>query len=95
METYRTEKQATVQIALQDEDAEIDPVQGERGGGVQVSPARTPVPSSWTSSTKPGGTRSNNPDHITEIIKDMPDRVNEGRGVPEREDALGQAERKD
>ena len=36
METYRTEKQATVQIALQDEDAEIDPVQGERGGGVQV-----------------------------------------------------------
>ena len=36
METYRTEKQATVQIALQDEDAEIDPVQGERGGGVQA-----------------------------------------------------------
>ena len=44
METYRTEKQATVQIALQDEDAEIDPVQGERGGGSAGSPARTPVP---------------------------------------------------
>ena len=33
MDTYRTEKQATVRIALEDEDAEIDPIQAERGEG--------------------------------------------------------------
>ena len=31
METYRTEIQATMRIALEDEDAEIDPIQAERG----------------------------------------------------------------
>ena len=35
METYRAEKQATLKIALADEDAEIDPIQAERGVGVQ------------------------------------------------------------
>ena len=35
MDTYRTEKQTTVQIALQDEDSEIDPIPPERGRGVQ------------------------------------------------------------
>ena len=60
MDTYRTEKQATVQIALQDEDAEIDPIQGERGGGAQA-PLLDSCPSSWTSSTKPGGTPSTTP----------------------------------
>ena len=76
METYRTEKQATVQIALQDEDAEIDPVQGERGGGVQV-PLLQLLSLILDEFNKTWGNSFNNPDHITEIIKDMPDRVNE------------------
>ena len=35
MDTYRTEKQATIRIALEDEDKEIDPIQAEGSGGVQ------------------------------------------------------------
>ena len=76
METYRTEKQATVQIALQDEDAEIDPVQGERGGEVQA-PLLELLSLILDEFNKTWGNSFNNPDHITEIIKDMPDRVNE------------------
>ena len=75
METYRTEKQATVQIALQDEDAEIDPIQGERGGGVQA-PLLELLSLILDEFNKTWGNSFNNPDHITEIIKDMPDRVN-------------------
>ena len=75
METYRTEKQATVQIALQDEDAEIDPIQGERGGGVQA-PLLELLSLILDEFNKVWGNSFNNPDHITEIIKDMPDRVN-------------------
>ena len=76
METYRTEKQAAVQIALQDEDAEIDPVQGERGGGVQA-PLLELLSLILDEFNKTWGNSFSNPDHITEIIKDMPDRVNE------------------
>ena len=76
METYRTEKQATVQIALQDEDAEIDPIQGERGGEVQA-PLLELLSLILDEFNKTWGNSFNNPDHITEIIKDMPDRVNE------------------
>ena len=76
METYRTEKQATVQIALQDEDAEIDPIQGEKGGGVQA-PLLELLSLILDEFNKVWGNSFNNPDHITEIIKDMPDRVNE------------------
>ena len=76
METYRTEKQATVQIALKDQDAEIDPVQPERGGGVQAPPLEL-LSLILDEFNKTWGNSFNNPDHITEIIKDMPDRVNE------------------
>ena len=76
METYRTEKQATVQIALQDEDAEIDPVQGERGGGVQ-EPLLELLSLILDEFNKTWGNSFSNPDHVSEIIKDMPDRVNE------------------
>ena len=34
MDTYRTEKQATVSITLDDEDSEKDPIQAQRGGGI-------------------------------------------------------------
>ena len=76
METYRTEKQATVQIALEDEDAEIDPVQGERGGGVQ-EPLLELLSLILDEFNKTWGNSFSNPDHVSEIIKVMPDRVNE------------------
>ena len=76
MDTYRTEKQATVQIALQDEDAEIDPIQAERGGGVQ-EPLLELLSLILDEFNKTWGNSFSNPDHVSEIIKDMPDRVNE------------------
>ena len=76
METYRTEKQATVQIALQDEDAEIEPIQAERGGGVQ-EPLLELLSLILDEFNKTWGNSFSNPDHVSEIIKDMPDRVNE------------------
>ena len=76
METYRTEKQATVQIALEDKDAEIEPIQGERGGGVQ-EPLLELLSLILDEFNKTWGNSFSNPDHVSEIIKDMPDRVNE------------------
>ena len=76
METYRTEKQATVQIALQDEDAEIEPIQAERGGGVQ-EPLLELLSLILDEFNRTWGNSFSNPDHVSEIIKDMPDRVNE------------------
>ena len=75
METYRTEKQATVRIALEDEDAEIDPVQAERGGGVQ-EPLMEFLSSILDEFNKTWGNSFSNPEHVTEIIRDMPDRMN-------------------
>ena len=76
METYRTEKQATVQIALEDKDAEIEPIQAERGGGVQ-EPLIELLSLILDEFNKTWGNSFSNPDHVSEIIKDMPDRVNE------------------
>ena len=76
METYRTEKQATLQIALDDKDAEIDPIQAGRGGGVQ-EPLLELLSLILDEFNKTWGNSFSNPDHVSEIIKDMPDRVNE------------------
>ena len=76
MDTYRTEKQATVQIALEDKDAEIEPIQVERGGGVQ-EPLLELLSLILDEFNKTWGNSFSNPDHVSEIIKDMPDRVNE------------------
>ena len=76
METYRTEKQATLQIALEDKDAEIDPIQAGRGGGVQ-EPLLELLSLILDEFNKTWGNSFSNPDHVSEIIKDMPDRVNE------------------
>ena len=76
METYRTEKQATVQIALEDKDAEIDPVQAERGGGIQ-EPLLELLSLILDEFNKTWGNSFSNPEHVNEIIKGMPDRVNE------------------
>ena len=76
MDTYRMEKQATVRIALEDEDAEIDPVQAERGGGRQ-EPLLEFLSLILDEFNKTWGNTFSNPDHIEEIITAMPDRVNE------------------
>ena len=76
METYRTEKQATVRITLDDEDAEIDPVQAERGGGRQ-EPLLEFLSLIIDEFNKTWGNTFSNPEHIEEIIRVMPDRVNE------------------
>ena len=76
MDTYRTEKQATVRIAVEDEDAEIDPVQTERGGGVQ-EPLMEFLSTILDEFNKTWGNSFSNPDQVSEIIKHMPDRVNE------------------
>ena len=76
MDTYRTEKQATVRISLDDEDAEIDPVQAERGGGRQ-EPLLEFLSLILDEFNKTWGNTFSNPEHIEEIIKVMPDRVNE------------------
>ena len=76
METYRTEKQATVRIALEDKDAEIDSIQAERGGGVQ-EPLLELLSLILDEFNKTWGNSFSNLDHVSEIIKDMPDRVNQ------------------
>ena len=76
MDTYRTEKQATVRIALADEDAEIDPVQAERGGGVQ-EPLLEFLSAILEEFNKTWGNSFSNPDQVSEIIKGIPGRVNE------------------
>ena len=76
MDTYRTERQATVRIALEDEDAEIDPIQAERAGGVQA-PLMELLSTILDEFNKTWGNAFSNPDHVSETIKTMPDRVNE------------------
>ena len=76
MDTYRTEKQAAVRINLEDEDAEIDPIQAERGGGRQ-EPLLEFLSLILDEFNKTWGNAFSNPDHVEEIIKAMPDRVND------------------
>ena len=76
MDTYRTEKQATISIALEDEDAEIDPIQADRGGSIQP-PLMELLSLILDEFNKTWGSSFSNPDHVTEMIKTMPDRVNE------------------
>ena len=74
MDTYRAEKQATISIKLEDEDAEIDPVQGERGGGLQdtqlefLSIIIDDFNRTW-------GNSFTNPEEVGELIKNLPDKV--------------------
>ena len=68
IETYRTEKQATVRIALEDEVAEIDPIQAERSGGVQE-----PLMEFLSFILD----EFSDPKHVSETIKGMPNRVDE------------------
>ena len=76
MDTYRTEKQATVRIALEDEDAEIDPIQAERSGGVQ-EPLLEFLSTILDEFNKTWGNSFSNPEQVNEIVKGMPNRVDE------------------
>ena len=76
MDTYRPEKQAIIQIALEDEDAEIDPIQAERSGGVQ-EPLLELLSIILDEFNKNWGNAFSNSDQVGETIRVMPDRVNE------------------
>ena len=76
MDTYRTEKQATVNITLDDEDAEIDPIQAQRGGGLADAQLQF-LSIILDEFNKTWGNSFTNPEHIGEIIAAMPDRVSE------------------
>ena len=76
MESYRAEKQATAQIALADEDAEIDPAQAERSGGTQ-EPLMDFLSAILDEFNRTWGNSFSNPDSVSDIIKTMPDRVND------------------
>ena len=76
MDTYRTEKQATVRIALDDEDAEIDSIQAQRGGGMP-DPQLQFLSFILDEFNRTWGNQFSNPEHVGEIIAAMPERVSE------------------
>ena len=75
MESYRAEKQATEKIALADEDAEIDPIQAERSGGIQ-EPLLEPLSLILDEFNKTWGNSFSDPAQVAELIKGMPEKVN-------------------
>ena len=74
MDTYRAEKQAAISIRLEDEDAEIDPVQAERGGGQRdiqlefLSIILDDFNKAW-------GNSFSSPDDVADLIRNLPDKV--------------------
>ena len=75
MESYRAEKQATTKIVLADEDAEVDPIQVERSGGIQ-EPLLEPLSLILDEFNKTWGDSLTDPEQAKELIKSMPERVN-------------------
>ena len=75
MESYRAEKQATEKIPLADEDAEIDPIQAERSGGIQ-EPLLEPLSLILDEFNKTWGNSFSDPAQVAELIKGMPEKVN-------------------
>ena len=61
---------------MEDEDAEIDPIQGERSGGVQ-EPLLELLSTILHEFNKTWGNSFSNPEQVNEIIKGMPGRVDE------------------
>ena len=76
MESYRTEKRATVSIALEDEDGEINPIRAQRAGGAPVTQLEY-LSIILDEFNRTWGNSFTNPDHVGEIIKAMPGRVND------------------
>ena len=75
MDSYRAEKQATTKIVLADEDAEVDPIQVERSGGIQ-EPLLEPLSLILEEFNKTWGNSFTDPEHAKELIKSMPEKVN-------------------
>ena len=75
METYRAEKQATVRIQLEDEDAVIDPIQAERAGSLQ-EPLLEPLSLIVDEFNKTWGDSFTDREYIGESIKTLPEKVN-------------------
>ena len=75
MDSYRTEKQATTNIVLADEDAEVDPIQVERSGGIQ-EPLLEPLSLILEEFNKTWGNSLTDPEQAKELIKSMPEKVN-------------------
>ena len=75
MESYRAEKQATEKIPLADEDAEIDPIQAERSGGIQ-EPLLEHLSLILDEFNKTWGNSFSDPAQVAELIKGMPEKVN-------------------
>ena len=75
MESYRAEKQATEKIPLADEDAEIDPIQAERSGGIQ-EPLLEPLSLILDEFNKTWGNSFSDPAQVAELIRGMPEKVN-------------------
>ena len=75
MDSYRAEKQATTKIVLADEDAEIDPIQVERGGGIQEA-LLEPLSLIVDEFNKRWGSFFSDPEQAKELIKGMPEKVN-------------------
>ena len=74
MESYRAEKQATTKIVLADEDAEIDPIQAERSGGIQET-LLEPLSVIIDEFNKRWGSFFSDPEQAAELIKAMPEKV--------------------
>ena len=75
MESYRAEKQATEKIPLADEDAEIEPIQAERSGGIQ-EPLLEHLSLILDEFNKTWGNSFSDPAQVAELIKGMPEKVN-------------------
>ena len=76
MDTYRSEKRATVNIQLDDEDAVIAPIQVERPGGIQ-EPLMEFLSIIVDEFNKLYGPAFSEPEYIAEAIKEMPNKVND------------------
>ena len=75
MDSYRAEKQATTHIVLAEEDAEIDPIQAERSGGIQET-LLEPLSLILDEFNKRWGDFFSDPEQTKELIKGMPEKVN-------------------
>ena len=74
MESYRTERKATISISLAEEDAEIDPVLSSAGGQAH-EPEMDRLSNIVAEFNRMWGEEFTEPERVTEIINRMPDQV--------------------
>ena len=76
MESYRTERKATISISLAEEDAEIDPVLSSAGGQAH-EPEMDRLSNIIAEFNRLWGGEFTEPERVTEIINRMPSQVSE------------------